>query len=47
MEDAGRRKLIRGGDTKLFILGINSFRVVFALLGLYISIRLIVYGMLP
>ena len=41
---AGRHKLIRRGDTNFYILGINSFWVVFALLGLYISIRLIVDG---
>ena len=41
---AGRHKSIRRGDTNFYILGINSFWVVFALLGLYISIRLIVDG---
>lgn len=41
---AGRHKLISRGDTGFYILGINSFWILFALLGLYISVRLIVDG---
>ena len=41
---AGRHRLIRRSDTCFYILGINSVWVLFALLGLYISIRLIVDG---
>ena len=41
---AGRHKLISRGDTCFYILGINSVWILFALLGLYISVRLIVDG---
>lgn len=41
---AGRQSRIGRRETWIYIYGINSLRAAFALLGLYVSVRLIVDG---